>query len=117
MKRILAILMSTWASASVGAQMPGVSAPQPCPSHTPDAQSPAARHGPPSFCGAVGGAVGGAAGSTGAGSVGVAVSVGAGSAGGGVAVVVERGPQPAIRIATISNSRIFMAASYTPRDE
>lgn len=101
-----------------GAQTPGVLASQPCPSQTPDEQSSALKQGPPSACGAVGGAVGGVAVSGGlvgvvAGSVGVGASLIGGSDGGGVELGAERGPH-AISNATISNSRIRMGASYTP---
>ena len=102
-----------------GAQVPGVFASQPCPSHTPDAHAALSKHGLPSASGVdeddagpLGPCViGGGA------SIGVAVSPAGGGGGGAVCVVDDgplRGVQP-IRNTAISNSRIFMRASYTPR--
>lgn len=107
-----------------GMHVPGRCGSQPCPSHTPDAQSVPARHAAPSAaapaacagpsCGA--GSLAGPGSVAGPGSLGGAGSVGvAGSVGAGALFGAERGPHP-ISTAAISNSRIRMAASYTSRE-
>lgn len=106
-----------------GMHVPGRCGSQPCPSHTPDAQSVPARQAAPSAaapaacagasCGA--GSLAGPGSLGGAGSVGVAGSVGAGSTGAGPTLDAERDPHP-ISTAAISNSRIRMPASYTSRE-
>jgi hypothetical protein len=104
----------------LGAQTPGCASSQPCPSQTPDAQSPSFKHDAPSAaavpaCTGVDGAVGSAGVAV---SVGVAGSLGEGSGVDGGAVTVDgpvddAGALHAIRNTAISNSRALMRASYT----